>query len=306
MFGGTIAIDPNHVNDIYYGTGVANDATDSYAGSGVYFSSNYGQTWTLLTDPVLGNPLAGAAISAIIMEGSLESIFVAASDEQVNTHDINGVDGTPANIPAASWAGNVATITANNTFSAGQTVIVSNVNNTAYIGSFTILSANSTSFTYAHAVGEQPSAGSGGNAIVPVSGVWWYDQALGKPTAESAGPFVTNGDVTSASNTITSIVANDIAVGDGISAPGIPNGTTIVSVTGAPTDTITISVNATAGTGAAEPLTITPAISTTGKYTSLYLTGNATNNHVLYTSVGTVTRDSRDERHLRNHVAPGE
>ena len=58
MFGGAITLDPNHVGNIYYGTGNANDATDSFAGGGIYVSHDFGATWSLMTDPRFGNPFA--------------------------------------------------------------------------------------------------------------------------------------------------------------------------------------------------------------------------------------------------------
>ncbi len=55
---------------------------------------------------------------------------------------------TAVSISAASWAGNIATITAPNSFSAGQTVVIAGMTPTGYNGSYKILSANSSSFTY--------------------------------------------------------------------------------------------------------------------------------------------------------------
>jgi hypothetical protein len=54
-------------------------------------------------------------------------------------------------ITAASWAnvnGGTVTISATNSFTAGQTVIVSGITPTAYNGTFVVASANSSSFTY--------------------------------------------------------------------------------------------------------------------------------------------------------------
>src|SRR5262249_43061477 len=55
------------------------------------------------------------------------------------------------NITAATWAntnGGTVTITAANTFTVGQTVIISGITPTGYNGTFVIASANATSFTY--------------------------------------------------------------------------------------------------------------------------------------------------------------
>ncbi len=114
MFGGAIAIDPSHQNIIYYATGNDNISgfgfgiADSYYGTGVYESTNYGETWTLLTDtsnPAYtvnssspGNPLYGTAISKIIVVdptgNTPGTIAVAASDVNTNNGiDINGTAG---------------------------------------------------------------------------------------------------------------------------------------------------------------------------------------------------------------------
>ncbi len=52
-------------------------------------------------------------------------------------------------ITAASWTAGKATISAANTFTKGQTVVISGMTPLGYDGSFTITSATSTSFTYA-------------------------------------------------------------------------------------------------------------------------------------------------------------
>jgi autotransporter-associated beta strand protein len=112
-FGGAIAVDPTNPLVIYYGTGEADNTTDSYYGTGVYKSTDGGRTWKLLTGyttfgrgiPVYdgntppnvinvirtpptfhnANPFYGYAISAITIDTSQpDIIFVSTSDQAAN------------------------------------------------------------------------------------------------------------------------------------------------------------------------------------------------------------------------------
>ncbi len=65
-------------------------------------------------------------------------------------------------ITAATWsasAGGTASITAANSFVVGQTVLISGVTPAAYNGTFTLLSATSSSFTYALPLTSSPGSG---------------------------------------------------------------------------------------------------------------------------------------------------
>ena len=107
LFSGAIAVDPQHVDTIYLGTGEANNSVNSYYGTGVYVTYNYGQTWSLLVGAVfdpqkktaLGNAVdpmtfdfhnstnypGGAAVSAIVVDPTHQyTIYVSVSDEAVN------------------------------------------------------------------------------------------------------------------------------------------------------------------------------------------------------------------------------
>ena len=90
MFGGQIAIDPNLDSNIYYATGIDANSSDSYYGSGVYESTNFGQTWTLLTDPVRGNPFVGMSISSIITNPEQDGSVVVAANYANVYGDVNG------------------------------------------------------------------------------------------------------------------------------------------------------------------------------------------------------------------------
>ena len=62
---------------------------------------------------------------------------------------INSSAMTTATITAASWSAGLATINAVNTFTAGQQVTITGMTPAGYNGTFTILSATATTFTYA-------------------------------------------------------------------------------------------------------------------------------------------------------------
>lgn len=98
MFGGTLTQDPNNANIIFYGTGNNTNANDSYYGSGVYESTNGGATWTLLTDPTLGNPFNGMTIGSMIASPDVDGAVVVTANygsagfgAQGSYGDINGL-----------------------------------------------------------------------------------------------------------------------------------------------------------------------------------------------------------------------
>lgn len=104
MTGNAIAVDPNNHGVIYFATGDGNNEFDSYYGSGVYRSTDFGKTWNLLSDPTLpafpagaeaGNPLYGFAINEILLDSPNNMLYVAASDRATN-----GLQGaSPSNAP---------------------------------------------------------------------------------------------------------------------------------------------------------------------------------------------------------------
>ena len=70
-------------------------------------------------------------------------------DAAGNVYALAYTSGTSnASITAATWNSSTATITAANDFAAGQTVVLSGMTPSAYNGSYTILSASASGFTY--------------------------------------------------------------------------------------------------------------------------------------------------------------
>jgi autotransporter-associated beta strand protein len=79
MFGGAIAVAPSDPRVIYYGSGEEDNSADSFYGSGVWKSTDSGQTWTQLGGAT--NPLVGQAISRIAVDpGNPNLVYVTSSD----------------------------------------------------------------------------------------------------------------------------------------------------------------------------------------------------------------------------------
>ena len=94
MFSGAIAIAPNDPTVIYLGTGEADNSTDSYYGTGVFVSTNSGQTWSLLTSANGANPLFGLTVSKIAVDPqNPKLIYVASGDLAENTPTTAGTPG---------------------------------------------------------------------------------------------------------------------------------------------------------------------------------------------------------------------
>ena len=133
---GGIAIDPNFPNIIYIGTGVADNSPDSFYGTGIYESTNFGVTWTLLTNntstnpTVALNPFYGKVISAMQVDPQLElvdnnipvtqpgNLIVSDGDytqgqNEVQTLDFEGFIPTPftLSLTAANASGELVTDT---------------------------------------------------------------------------------------------------------------------------------------------------------------------------------------------------
>jgi autotransporter-associated beta strand protein len=109
MYSGAVAVAPTNwygngsyyePGTIYLGTGEADNSGDSYYGTGVYVSHDYGATWSLVTgltyEPSLQNgvknPLDGTAISRIVPDPShSDVIYVSSSTNATNGGGTAGV-----------------------------------------------------------------------------------------------------------------------------------------------------------------------------------------------------------------------
>jgi photosystem II stability/assembly factor-like uncharacterized protein len=83
---GDIELDPSDPNKIYFGTGEANAAGDSYAGTGIYRSTDAGTTWELLGLPN-SRHIGRIAIDPI----NTDRIFVAATGTLFGTNHDRGI-----------------------------------------------------------------------------------------------------------------------------------------------------------------------------------------------------------------------
>jgi len=196
LYAGAIAVAPSDPQVIYLGTGEGNNNTDCYYGTGVYKSTDAGQTWTLLTDPTYtdpfsglayANPLYGLASTKIVVDPYDPNLFYVATTDLVEnlpatSPDLlnQAVSGTgevgvwryggqsftiaPSGVPGATEVGNTVTITttAANTFLVGQQVTISGVGLAGYDGIFTITATpTATSFTYTNSVLNLADSGGG-------------------------------------------------------------------------------------------------------------------------------------------------
>src|SRR5262249_30744714 len=120
----------------------------------------------------------------------------------------------------ATESNSTVTITANNSFVAGQLVQISGVGVAGYNGTFTIASANSTSFTYTN-----PTTGlgnsSGGAATVLLSG------ALGTGTLNLTGGTIEASGSAFQAGVATATFANPLTLQNAAVAIGGISGTTL-------------------------------------------------------------------------------
>jgi len=83
---GDIEVDPNDVNTLYLGTGEANASGDSYAGTGIYKTTDGGTTWNFI-----GLPESRHIGRIMIDPSNNQRIFVAAMGTLFGTNPDRGV-----------------------------------------------------------------------------------------------------------------------------------------------------------------------------------------------------------------------
>ena len=130
MYGGAIALDPSDPNTVYFGTGESNGfpngapipgQQDNFAGSGIYKSTDSGTTWTLLTNADGSNPLAGQAVSKLIVDPIHPGLIYVA------TGTSNVLDASPSAVPgvwrfeAGGWVNMTGVVSLNRQTVVGQT-----------------------------------------------------------------------------------------------------------------------------------------------------------------------------------------
>ncbi|MBX9580938.1 MAG: autotransporter-associated beta strand repeat-containing protein [Gemmataceae bacterium] len=88
LYGGSFAISPTRPQTVYFATGESNGPDsrkgifDSFAGSGVYKSTDAGATWTLLYGPGDDNPIAGQAVGKVLVDTTNPDIVYAATSSR--------------------------------------------------------------------------------------------------------------------------------------------------------------------------------------------------------------------------------
>ena len=94
LYGAQIIVNQANPSILWYATGTADGAPvgqgyspygglrqqDNYAGTGVYTSTNYGATWTLMAGPGGSNPIFGQAVTKMIQDPISGKIVVATSN----------------------------------------------------------------------------------------------------------------------------------------------------------------------------------------------------------------------------------
>ena len=118
------------------------------------------------------------------------------------------ITAAAAAITAASESANTVTITAANSFAAGDTVIIAGVGVVGYNGTFTILSATGTSFTYTNPIAGL--AASSGGAV--------FDTTMTSRNIQSALAALTN--VGTGNVTVTGVGSFVVAFANSVVNPG--------------------------------------------------------------------------------------
>ena len=218
----------------------------------VFGASESGTTVTITTtaahDLVLGQSVVIAGVPVAAYNGTFTITAVTPTSFQY----------TPAiNVPAAavSGSGTTVTVTVPNNFIAGETVVIAGLTPASFDGTFTVASANGSSFTYANAtVGASTTAGTATPSGLPSSG-------------GSAPVNLPGRAVSGSGTTVTVTIPNNFTAGEMVVISGLTpasfNGTfTIVNATSSSFTyaNTTSGTSTTAGTAGAITGFVTPVV----------------------------------------------
>jgi hypothetical protein len=210
---------------------VADSRVDSKGGLLVYFQTLAG-SWVRLTDPALG----GHSLQ-------LDNFPITAASEPVSTANITAVSTNSASITAASWANGTLTLTASNSFTVGQTVILSGFTSSVYNARFTVVSATASSFTVSVSQSSPATPSfTGATALARAANV----------TVTATNTFVAGQNVT--------ITGNSNSAYNGTFAIASANGTTFTYTLTASTDPGTPGSTATATVNSSALITTASAV----------------------------------------------
>jgi autotransporter-associated beta strand protein len=85
MYMGAVAISPTDANVVYLATGEGNNSPDSFAGTGVYRSTDGGKTWESTPLGGVNNPIRGLSVTRMLVDPNAPNmIYVATSDTSPN------------------------------------------------------------------------------------------------------------------------------------------------------------------------------------------------------------------------------
>ncbi len=104
---------------LYIGTGESDRSTDSYAGIGVYKSTDDGHSWTLLTGANGTNPIAGLAVSKIAVDPENPNVAYVATGNEVTNASPTAVPGV-YRFMNGTWTNLTAIVSANRQSNLGQ------------------------------------------------------------------------------------------------------------------------------------------------------------------------------------------
>ncbi len=255
LYTGAIAVDPHDPRIIYLGTGEANNAADSFYGTGVYQSKDSGKTWTLLTTADGFNPLFGLAVTKIVVDpGPFDNIIggfknttatgtiYVATSNQVTNAPVTATPPTPG----------VYRYTESLSYTQVQTLTVPNLNGGTFTLSFKGSTTGPIALTTPPSVASQIQTalnsatfasigGSGGSVVVTFSTINPLVYSIAFEGSLLAQPFPPGFPVKGTNfSTQTSLPLNPpllTATGSGLAVPDpvVSPGTPWVNLTGTTT-----------------------------------------------------------------------